>query len=62
MMRKVEKKFMTVIKKNHKYQKNRYPVKKRFFLRRKIGKVIVAETDIGVSCKFPFSKFPAKIF
>ncbi|CAN5834447.1 hypothetical protein BH20ACI4_BH20ACI4_20250 [soil metagenome] len=62
MMRLIEKKFMPVTKKSANTEKKRLSVKKRFFLRRKVGKVIVAEIVFGVSRKFLFNKFPAKIF
>jgi hypothetical protein len=42
---------MPVIKKTANTEKKRYLAKKRFFLKRKIGKVIVAETVFGVSRK-----------
>ncbi len=53
---------MPVIKKHANTKKKRFSAKKRFFLRRKIGKVIVAETVFGVSRKSLFNKFPANIF
>lgn len=46
-------------KKSANTEKKRFSAKKRFFLRRKIGKVIVAENDFGVSRKSLFeNKFP----
>jgi hypothetical protein len=52
---------MPVTKKSANTEKKRCLAKKRFFLRRKIGKVIVAETDIGVSRKNYFRQIFCKI-
>lgn len=53
---------MPIIKKSANTEKKRCSAKKRFFLRRKIGKVIVAEIVFGVSRKNYFNRFSAKFF